>query len=265
MLKSINMVPHHVRHHVRHRHVASELTSRITDNARASAKNAFRTRVLLETNQLLQQARGIEAQARVTMSQLIKLLRCDVVFYPAENGQLGSPITQPAGTQPAAPELTSAYERAVATWAFTNNKHAGATTTTLPEARCLYLAVRTGNEVYGVVGLALAGRSLEAFENSIVLSIVGEAALALQSERAAQEREQAAVVAKNEQLRANLLRSIGHDLRTPLTSISGAAGSPARRRRPARRREAPRACRRNLRRLALADRHGREPAGRHAH
>jgi len=32
-------------------------------------------------------------------------------------------------------------------------------------------------------------------------------------------REEAAVLAKNEQLRANLLRSISHDLRTPLTSI----------------------------------------------
>ena len=31
------------------------------------------------------------------------------------------------------------------------------------------------------------------------------------------------MVAKNEQLRANLLRSISHDLRTPLTSISGNA------------------------------------------
>ncbi|MEG0566390.1 MAG: ATP-binding protein, partial [Hungatella sp.] len=38
------------------------------------------------------------------------------------------------------------------------------------------------------------------------------------------EREQAAILAKNEQLRSNLLRSISHDLRTPLTSISGNAG-----------------------------------------
>ena len=39
------------------------------------------------------------------------------------------------------------------------------------------------------------------------------------------EREAAAVLAKNEQLRADLLRSISHDLRTPLTSISGNAGN----------------------------------------
>ena len=41
--------------------------------------------------------------------------------------------------------------------------------------------------------------------------------------RAMEAREEAAVLAKNEQLRANLLRSISHDLRTPLTSISGNA------------------------------------------
>ncbi len=64
---------------------------------------------------------------------------------------------------------------------------------------------------------------LEAFEHSIVLSIVGECALALESDKAAREREEAAVLAKNVQLRANLLRSIGHYLRSPLTAISGSA------------------------------------------
>ena len=203
--------------------VASELTVRITDNARASAKNAFRTRVLLETNQLLQQAQGFQARARVAMSQLIKLLRLDIVFYPASGDLLGDALYEPAGTQDRSASILTEYERAVATWTFTNNKHAGASTRTLPEAQCLYLAVRAGKEVFGVIGIALEGRSLEAFENSIVLSIVGECALALESDRAAREREEAAVLAKNEQLRANLLRSIGHDLRTPLTAISGSA------------------------------------------
>lgn len=203
--------------------VASELTVRIADNARASAKNAFRTRVLLETNQLLQQAHSAEECARVAMSQLIKLLRLDIVFYPASGDLLGDALYEPAGRQDRSASILTEYERAVATWTFTNNKRAGASTRTLPEARCLYLAVRAGDKVFGVIGIALEGRETEAFEHSIVLSIVGECALALESDRAAREREEAAVLAKNEQLRANLLRSIGHDLRTPLTAISGSA------------------------------------------
>ena len=39
----------------------------------------------------------------------------------------------------------------------------------------------------------------------------------------AMEKEKNAVIAKNEQLRADLLRAISHDLRTPLCSISGNA------------------------------------------
>ena len=38
-------------------------------------------------------------------------------------------------------------------------------------------------------------------------------------------KKKVAILAKNEQLRANLLRAISHDLRTPLTSISGNASN----------------------------------------
>ena len=64
---------------------------------------------------------------------------------------------------------------------------------------------------------------LDCFENSIVLSILGECALALENIKNAREKEEAAVQAENERLRADLLRMISHDLRTPLTAISGNA------------------------------------------
>ena len=116
-------------------------------------------------------------------------------------------------------------EKAVATWVLKNNKHAGATTGTLSNAKCLYLAVRVKDNVYGVLGIVIADQPLDAFENSILLSILGECALALENEKNAREKEEAAILAKNEQLRANLLRAISHDLRTPLTSISGNASN----------------------------------------
>ena len=45
------------------------------------------------------------------------------------------------------------------------------------------------------------------------------------AEQNAREKEEATLLAQNEQLRANMLRSISHDLRTPLTSISGNAST----------------------------------------
>ena len=120
---------------------------------------------------------------------------------------------------------TTAKEREVAQWVLSNNKRAGAGTETLPDARCTYLSIRTGERVYGVVGIATSDKPLDSFESSILLSVLGECALALENQKNVEEKEAAAVLAKNEQLRANLLRSISHDLRTPLTSISGNASN----------------------------------------
>ena len=204
--------------------VASTLTTRMSRHAQQSAQNAYRMRVLFETNQLLQQGEKRDDIIEVASNQLVKLLNRDIIFYPAEGGKLGEPRYTEAGGAHEHTDNINGNERAVANWAFKNNKHAGATTSTLPNSRCLYLAVRVNEDVYGVVGIPIDHKPLDAFENSIVLSIIGECALALESDHAAAEREEAAILARSERLRANLLRSLGHDLRTPLTSISGSAG-----------------------------------------
>lgn len=58
----------------------------------------------------------------------------------------------------------------------------------------------------------------------LIVSII-TVTLAIQNIRNIEEKERAALRAKNEQLRADLLRAISHDLRTPLTSISGNASN----------------------------------------
>lgn len=203
--------------------VSSELTGRINRNARQSERITYRTRLLFETDKLMQRAEGTEAVIRIALEQLSRLLSRSVVFYPAQDGELG----EARGMAPDGRALDAAalsdFERAVASWVLANNKHAGATTDTLPEARGLYLAVRRADAVFGVVGILMEAEPLDAFENSIMLAIIGEAALALEGERRAREREEARVIAKNAQMRADLLRSLGHDLRTPLTTILGSA------------------------------------------
>ena len=86
----------------------------------------------------------------------------------------------------------------------------------------IYL-IKIASHIYGSVTMDGA-EPLEAFENSVLLSILGECALALENRKNANEKEEAKLLAENEKLRANLLRAISHDLRTPLTAISGNAG-----------------------------------------
>lgn len=64
------------------------------------------------------------------------------------------------------------------------------------KAKCLYLAIRLNNKVYGVIGIHLNGKNLDSFENSVLLSILGECALAIENIRNAKEKELSAVLAK---------------------------------------------------------------------
>ena len=202
--------------------LTGSLATRLKDNAKQSANAAYRTKILFETNQLLQRETDEQAVIEATAGQLLKLLRKDIVVYLANGQELDSPsiFRTPDSNQC---ELISENEKAVAAWVLRNNNHAGATTNTLSSAKCLYLAIRVGRQVYGVVGIAMNEIPLDSFENSVLLSILGECALALENIKNAREKEEAAILARNEQLRANLLRAISHDLRTPLTSISGNA------------------------------------------
>ncbi len=202
--------------------LTGSLATRLKNNAKQSANAAYRTEILFETNQLLQRETDEQAVVKATAEQLLKLLQKDLVIYLANGQTLDSPsiFRTPDSDQC---ELVSENEEAVAAWVLRNNKHAGATTDTLSSAKCLYLAIRVNSQVYGVVGVAMNDIPLDSFENSVLLSILGECALALENIKNAREKEEAAILAKNEQLRANLLRAISHDLRTPLTSISGNA------------------------------------------
>jgi two-component system sensor histidine kinase KdpD len=203
--------------------VVSTLTTRIKSQAKRSAQTAYRTQVLLEMSQQLQMAEGRQQILNKLALQLQKLLDRPVVVYPVTENRLAAPIVLPLESVPTQSLLTD-KERDAALWVSQNNKHAGAGTDTLPDAACLYMAVRSGQTVHAVAGIALGkGGSLESFEKNLLVAMLDECALALEKERLDEDKNNALVHAKQEQLRANLLRAISHDLRTPLTGISGNA------------------------------------------
>ena len=203
--------------------ITCTLTTRLKDHAKMSAQAAFRTKILFDTNQLLQRAKSEEEILSQTASQLMKLLNRSLIVYPEQNGGLGAEQIFSVDGETAQNIFSAPEERDAANWTFANKKRSGAGTDSYPDAKGLYLALRTGGGVFGVIGIDLSEKPLDAFENSVLLSILGEGALAIENRRNALEKEQAALQARNEELRANLLRTISHDLRTPLKSGSNVA------------------------------------------
>lgn len=205
--------------------LTGSLAHRLKQSASESAKTAFRSKVLFDTNTLLQKCRTEDDVWRVMANQVILLLDRDVIIYPAteEKPEKGTIYYKDGGKEEIL--LTEASEEKVVRWVFENNSRAGATTKVFKDAKCLYLAVRINGTVYGVIGISVEKKEFQSPENSILLSILGEGALALENLVNEKAKEEAALLAQKEKLRANILRTISHDLRTPLTSISGNASN----------------------------------------
>ena len=205
-------------------YVTGTFAIRYKEQAGQSAKIAHRTKILFDTDQLLSKAGNRSEIINTAAQQIKKLLNRRIIIFENVNGCLSSPcFFQPDTVSDRSYDMEK--ESATAWWVLKNNHAAGATTDTLSDARFMYLALRVNERVYGVVGIEAENNPLDASEHGILLSILGECALALENERNVREKEAAAVLAESEQLRANLLRTISHDLRTPLTSISGNASN----------------------------------------
>ncbi len=205
--------------------LTGSLAIQLKRQAAESEQSEYRTKILFDTNQLLGGMKEKEQIISVTATQLMKLLSRDMVIYLVQKETLSEPAFFGINKDAAKEKYLTEKEKSVALWVLKNNRYAGAATDTFPDAKCLYLPIRTSNVVYGVIGIVIQDKALDSFENSILLSILGECALALENEKNAREKAEAALMAQKEQLRVNLLRSISHDLRTPLTSISGNASN----------------------------------------
>jgi two-component system sensor histidine kinase KdpD len=118
-------------------------------------------------------------------------------------------------------------ELSVARWVHDRGQAAGRGTTTLPAADALYLPLETAGGRLGVIGVRPepADRFRDPGQRQLLEVMVGQAAVALERSRLADDAQQAHLEAETERLRTSLLSSLSHDMRTPLGAIQGAASA----------------------------------------
>ena len=149
------------------------------------------------------------------------MLKVRVVLLLPENGS----IAVKAGYPPE--DILDKADLAAAKWAWEHNRPAGRGSDTLPGAKRLFLPMRTGRGAIGVVGIDSdkPGPLLNPDQRRLLDALIDQAALAIERVYLVDDLDQAERRVEADRLRAALLTSISHDLKTPLAAIVGAAGT----------------------------------------
>ncbi len=113
---------------------------------------------------------------------------------------------------------------AVATLSFDHGRKAGWSTDTLPLSKVFCLALKSGENRFGVlVFKSKTDKKLSPEQANLLISIANQIGIVLAKQKYDEEHRQADWLKESAKLHQTLLNCISHELRTPLTSIMGAA------------------------------------------
>lgn len=113
-------------------------------------------------------------------------------------------------------------DMAAAEWCGDNSMETGIGTATLPSVSWRFLPLQTSAGCIGVLGALPRGQPSPPQAQTLA-TLAGQTALAVERARLSLKRARAEAQEDSQHLRNALLTSLSHDLRTPLTSIRGAA------------------------------------------
>jgi len=203
--------------------IVSNITARARSQIMTARSRAKTTAELYAFSRKVAGIGAIDDLLWATAFQISSMLNVrTVLLLPAQEGE-GLDV---ASGYPPEDHLEAA-DMAAARWTWEHNRAAGRGADTLPGGKRLFLPLRTGSGPVGVIGIDrdTPGPLLTPDERRLLDALCDQAAVAIERISLAKGLDQARVLAETERLRAALLTSISHDLRTPLASILGTVSS----------------------------------------
>jgi two-component system sensor histidine kinase KdpD len=203
--------------------ILSHLTQRIRNQADSARNRERRTASLYAISRELAVAQTLDALLAAAAQHVHDVFDGAVsVLLPSENGLLSLAHADPGASGAREDEL------GLARWVWMHQRPAGVSTDTQPSGRALFVPLTGARGRVGILALVPNGDAsrLKAPEERQLLDtfarVVGSA---IERAQLADEARQAHLRVETEQLRNSLLSSVSHDLRTPLTVVTGAAAA----------------------------------------
>lgn len=212
--------------------ITGELTFRLKKQGRQEFLKSRRTEILLGTSQKLRRAIGVREIIKEGAVQVMDLLGCSVAVYETLGGPPGIPVLYhpkdlaEESRKETDARMSSDDEGAVAAWVYKTGHRAGRTTDTLPSAFAYYLPLAGEKGIFAIYGLILGeGEEINPFDKNILKAMMNETAFATEKYVLLNEQKKLMMDAEKDKLRSGLLRAVSHDLRTPLTAITGSSST----------------------------------------
>jgi two-component system sensor histidine kinase KdpD len=202
--------------------VISNLTRRVRVQADEARYRERRTASLYGVSRDLAATRATQNLANVAAQHVHDVFEAKVtVWLETADGQLANVVTGDLAFE------ADEKEQGVVEWVFANDKPAGHGTETLPSEGALYVPLRGAQGKVGILGVRPNDpRRFEDAEQRTLLDVfASQIASALERSRFAEQAQKATLQIEAERMRSSLLSSVSHDLRTPLSVITGAASA----------------------------------------
>jgi len=202
---------------------AANLAARVRAQANLAAARAQVAGELYQFTGKLAASARLDDILWAAAFQIASMLKTNVVILlpDRKTGRLEIRVGYPPEDE------LDAQDLAAAMWCWEKGAPAGRNAETLPGAKRLFLPMRTGKGLVGVIGLMRRDDAglLSPDERRLLDSLLDQTALAIERSLLAERVDEAQVRAEADKLRVAMLSSLSHDLRTPLASILGAATS----------------------------------------
>ncbi|MEQ1715961.1 MAG: sensor histidine kinase KdpD [Hyphomicrobium sp.] len=197
------------------------LAGRLHEQAVAMRLRADATQSLYDFSRKLSVAKGLDDVLWLLAAQCAATVQGRSVILLRQSEGL-----EIVGSWPPEDELSTS-DWAAARWANENGAQSGRFTDTLPVAKFQFRPLTSTNETLGVVGITpdVDVESLASSTENALQSFIDQAAVAIERTILVDQAAKAETSAESERLRAALLSSVSHDLKTPLASIVGSASS----------------------------------------
>ena len=197
----------------------ANLTGRLKVRATLGVRGAQENAAVAAFGQALARVSDWEATSRTVSVEMARLLGLAVIVLDDRGGQLEC-IAASTEQVP----VFGPVDRAAADWCWSKGEATGAGTGTLVSSDWQFQPLKTSLGVLAVVGLSApdGGDPVGAGRAVLLATLLGQAALAHERLKLEDQVREVSVLRERDRLRAALLSSIGHDLRTPLTSVAAA-------------------------------------------